>query len=120
MNPQVNFSKNYQQAVHSVEFFVAHKFNAAQDYMYTKSREKNVVAARFVAFYILSKIYGLTNSAIGDIFGFDHSSITNGLARIEEWDWAQPIEEQYRSIFPGARPVGSSRLSVEKHVEKPV
>ncbi len=117
-NQPISFSKNFEHAITSVEIFVSQKFHVPPDYMYQRNRSRNVVIARYVAFYIFSNIYGLAPVHVGEIFKLDRASVRNGLKKIKASGLDKEIDDQYRAMFPGARIFGSSRVSVDKPVDK--
>ncbi len=102
-----SFSKYHQDALMAVEIFTMTKFDIPKRTLYSSLRSKDVSAARFVAYYLLSTVYHFQSTLIGEIFNRTHASVLNGLEKIAEWGWQDEILRQYKLMYPftGDKPV---------------
>ena len=70
------------------------------DVIMGKSRQKQIISARFAAFYVLNKMYNVSFSDIGRVFNLNHSAIIHGIRVFEERSEIQEnIEYQYIRQF---------------------
>lgn len=96
----IAFSKYTTDAITKVELFTALKFGVDRKFIYTPSRRKDVVGARFVAFYVLHDIYHFTQAFICEVFKINRSSVSHGLSQIKAWEWEEEIRRQFCEQFP--------------------
>ncbi len=62
---------------------VCDTYNISQETIKGKSRRANVVLARQVSWYALRLALDMTFDAVGNIFGYDHTTVMSGLRKIE-------------------------------------
>jgi chromosomal replication initiation ATPase DnaA len=52
--------------------------------LHRRTRQREVVDARFVVYKYLREIRGVSFSQIGRQFGFDHATVMNGISKIND------------------------------------
>lgn len=114
----VNFSKYHKDALAKTEVFVSLQFDVTRKAMYDPSRTKNAIAARYVAYFILSEVFKFPMQFISDIFKKDVSSVRGGLDRIRAWQWDEEIVRQFKAKYPSID--GLMQRVVDKPVDFPV
>lgn len=82
MNPF--FSKTDKAAIEKVFTFIEKKVGITRQRFLKKSREKEIVQARYTAWYILKFHFKFSYSSIGEIFEKDHTTIMYGTKSVEE------------------------------------
>ena len=97
----------FRQETESTDVTVEKILNAVQTRrgvsradMEGKDRSKNIATARNMAMYIIRQVLGLSNKAIGDIFGNrDHSTVVSNLKAAEKLIKSDPtLEAEVNSI----------------------
>lgn len=94
------FSKTHQKALLTIEDFVNLKYGLKPGQMYESNRRQGIAHARFTAYYILNKVYGLNLPQIADIFKKDHTTVMHGIQVIDDRGWSAEILRQYKEVFP--------------------
>jgi len=66
----------------------------------SKTRIRNVVEARFVLFYILHKIQGLTSPEVGKLFNKNHATVLHGCTTISGFiEFDKKFEEKVSKLI---------------------
>jgi len=65
-------------------FQISKLTHVSMDKIMGKSREQNIISARFAAFYALKMILHLTYSDIGRLFNRNHATIIHGIRTFED------------------------------------
>lgn len=86
--------------MNSVESFVFKMHGVQSEKLYEKNRRVEIVLARFVAYYLLSEVFGLPAAAIGREFGMDHTSVLHGVKKIKADKEVEQIKKAFFLSYP--------------------
>lgn len=65
--------------------YICDIFKVSSKSLWSKTRKREVVHARFMCYWYLYNSTELTLSAIGKMFNRDHATVLHGLKKDEEW-----------------------------------
>lgn len=72
---------------------------ASPEAVYTSTRKREVIAAKHLAFFLLTVDYGWGCTFVGKKFGRNHASVLNGIRRVQDAvDTKQDIWEQLCAV----------------------
>lgn len=72
---------------------------ASPEAVYTRTRKREVIAAKHLAFFLLTVDYGWGCTFVGKKFGRNHASVLNGIRRVQNAvDTKQDIWEQLCAV----------------------
>lgn len=100
MSNHFPFSKYHKDALAKTEVFIGLKFDIGRKEMYSEAQNKATLEARYVAYFVLSRIYHFESTTIGGIFNKSHNSVLNGIKKIESWGWTEEIRRQFANQYP--------------------
>ena len=90
-------TRNIEDASKEAKSRVSKIFDISAKDIFNRSRAPRSAQARFAVWYILYKEYHISSAAIGRKYGYDHSTILDGIARaialgIDKELWGQAVD----------------------------
>lgn len=96
----IPFTKFHKEAIQKTEMFIRAQFECTNKELYANSKSHEVVEVRYVAYFILSRVFSFPSTLIGELFKKDHSSVLYGIKQVIAWKWDEESLNQFYKIFP--------------------
>lgn len=88
------------ETLSKVIVFAAENYHVSYEDIFKKTRKQDIASSRFLAFFLLNRVYGWSTVRIASHFKMDHSSISHGIYKVNKDSGIKSIMEKYLSTYP--------------------
>lgn len=85
---------------YQIETALHKKYGISPTALNSRNREQDVARVRFIAFFLLYNKFKMTTPLIAKLYEKDHTTILNGLSRVEELGLKKEALELSLSTYP--------------------
>ncbi len=83
--------KNLGASIEEAEKSVSRIYGLPRDLIRKKGRKIRSTQMRFAVWYLLSKVYKFPSTEIANAYGYDHTTVLNGVKRAEKLDMPKEL-----------------------------